>query len=173
MTTMIAMQVPQAGGRLERVERAIPEPGAKEVLIAVHACGVCHSDSVTVEGLMPGIAYPRVPGHEVPELVRRQLPVRPRVVGQLGQRYRAAQALVDARAPGQQRVGPRPAGRVPLPEHLAARRAQAERPVHRAPHRRPHGQRVPLVAGHQVLVPGADGDVRRVMAFGGRIGDPP
>jgi len=65
MTTMIAMQVPQAGGRLERVERAIPEPGAKEVLIAVHACGVCHSDSVTVEGLMPGIAYPRVPGHEV------------------------------------------------------------------------------------------------------------
>src|SRR6185312_16852282 len=34
------------------------------------------------------------------------------------------------------------------------------------------GQRVPLVAGHQVLVPGADGDVRRVMAFGRRIGDP-
>jgi len=65
MTTMIAMQVPRAGGRLERVERAIPEPGAKEVLIAVRACGVCHSDSVTVEGLMPGIAYPRVPGHEV------------------------------------------------------------------------------------------------------------
>jgi alcohol dehydrogenase len=30
----------------------------------VTACGVCHSDSVTVEGLMP-ITYPRVPGHEV------------------------------------------------------------------------------------------------------------
>ena len=26
---------------------------------------ICHSDSVTVEGLMPGITYPRVPGHEV------------------------------------------------------------------------------------------------------------
>jgi D-arabinose 1-dehydrogenase-like Zn-dependent alcohol dehydrogenase len=31
----------------------------------VHACGVCHSDSVTKEGLFPGIQYPRVPGHEV------------------------------------------------------------------------------------------------------------
>ncbi len=31
----------------------------------VEACGVCHSDSVTVEGLFPFISYPRVPGHEV------------------------------------------------------------------------------------------------------------
>jgi D-arabinose 1-dehydrogenase-like Zn-dependent alcohol dehydrogenase len=65
MTKMIAMQVPQAGGRLERVERDVPTPEGREVLIKVHACGVCHSDSVTVQGLMPGIAYPRVPGHEV------------------------------------------------------------------------------------------------------------
>lgn len=65
MTKMIAMQVPQAGGRLERVERDVPTPDGREVLIKVHACGVCHSDSVTVQGLMPGIAYPRVPGHEV------------------------------------------------------------------------------------------------------------
>ena len=28
-------------------------------------CGVCHSDLLTVQGLMPGIQYPRVPGHEV------------------------------------------------------------------------------------------------------------
>jgi alcohol dehydrogenase len=34
-------------------------------LIRVHACGVCHSDSLTVEGALPGIVYPRVPGHEV------------------------------------------------------------------------------------------------------------
>jgi alcohol dehydrogenase len=65
MTQMIAMQVPQAGGKLERVERAVPAPGPKELLIKVHACGVCHSDSVTFDGLMPGIDYPRVPGHEV------------------------------------------------------------------------------------------------------------
>jgi D-arabinose 1-dehydrogenase-like Zn-dependent alcohol dehydrogenase len=31
----------------------------------VHACGICHSDSFTKEGLFPGITYPRVPGHEV------------------------------------------------------------------------------------------------------------
>jgi D-arabinose 1-dehydrogenase-like Zn-dependent alcohol dehydrogenase len=31
----------------------------------VQACGICHSDSLTKEGAYPGIAYPRVPGHEV------------------------------------------------------------------------------------------------------------
>jgi D-arabinose 1-dehydrogenase-like Zn-dependent alcohol dehydrogenase len=35
------------------------------VRIRVQACGVCHSDSVTKDGLFPGIQYPRVPGHEV------------------------------------------------------------------------------------------------------------
>src|SRR5579871_6627343 len=65
MATMRAMAVPSAGGRLKLEERAVPEPGRQEVRIRVHACGVCHSDSLTVEGVMPGIAYPRVPGHEV------------------------------------------------------------------------------------------------------------
>lgn len=65
MQKMIAMAATQAGGRLERIERDIPVPGTGELLIKVHACGVCHSDSLTVEGLMPGIQYPRVPGHEV------------------------------------------------------------------------------------------------------------
>ena len=36
-----------------------------KVRIRVEACGVCYSDAVTVEGLFPNIAYPRVPGHEV------------------------------------------------------------------------------------------------------------
>ena len=31
----------------------------------MQACGICHSDSLTKEGHFPGIAYPRVPGHEV------------------------------------------------------------------------------------------------------------
>ena len=64
MPNMIAMAVPRAGGKFERVERAIPAPGSRELLIEVHACGVCHSDSLTVQG-MPGVRYPRVPGHEV------------------------------------------------------------------------------------------------------------
>jgi D-arabinose 1-dehydrogenase-like Zn-dependent alcohol dehydrogenase len=35
------------------------------VRIRVHACGVCHSDSFLLDGLVPGLAYPRIPGHEV------------------------------------------------------------------------------------------------------------
>jgi D-arabinose 1-dehydrogenase-like Zn-dependent alcohol dehydrogenase len=65
MTKMIAMTVAERGGRLQKVERDLPEPGRQEVRIRVHACGVCHSDSLTVQGLMPGISYPRIPGHEV------------------------------------------------------------------------------------------------------------
>ena len=65
MSKMRAVQVPRAGGPLEIVEREIPEPGPGFVRIKVQACGVCHSDSVTKDGLFPGIQYPRVPGHEV------------------------------------------------------------------------------------------------------------
>ena len=62
---MRSVQVPKANGPLEIVERDIPEPGATQVRIKVQACGVCHSDSFTKEGLFPGIQYPRVPGHEI------------------------------------------------------------------------------------------------------------
>jgi len=62
---MKAVQVPKAGRDFEIVERAIPKPGAGQVRVKVQACGVCHSDSFTKEGLWPGIQYPRVPGHEV------------------------------------------------------------------------------------------------------------
>jgi D-arabinose 1-dehydrogenase-like Zn-dependent alcohol dehydrogenase len=65
MPKMRVAQVPYAKGPFELVERDIPEPGAGKVRIKVQACGVCHSDSVTKEGLFPNIEYPRVPGHEV------------------------------------------------------------------------------------------------------------
>ena len=65
MSTMRSMTVPEAGGSLQMIEQDLPAPGPREVVLRVIACGVCHSDSVTVEGLMPGITYPRVPGHEV------------------------------------------------------------------------------------------------------------
>jgi D-arabinose 1-dehydrogenase-like Zn-dependent alcohol dehydrogenase len=65
MAKMRAVQVSQPKGKLELVEREIPAPGAGMVRIKVEACGVCHSDTVTKEGLFPGIHYPRVPGHEV------------------------------------------------------------------------------------------------------------
>lgn len=65
MTTMRVVQVSRPNGPLELVEREIPEPGAGTVRIKVEACGICHSDSLTKEGLWPGIEFPRVPGHEV------------------------------------------------------------------------------------------------------------
>ena len=47
------------------VRKPLQNPGPNEVRIRVEACGVCHSDSATVEGLLPGLTFPRVPGHEV------------------------------------------------------------------------------------------------------------
>jgi D-arabinose 1-dehydrogenase-like Zn-dependent alcohol dehydrogenase len=65
MAVMRVAQVPRAQGPFEVVERPIPEPSAGTIRIKVQACGVCHSDSFTKEGAVPGIQYPRVPGHEV------------------------------------------------------------------------------------------------------------
>jgi D-arabinose 1-dehydrogenase-like Zn-dependent alcohol dehydrogenase len=65
MAVMRVAQVPRAKGPFEVVERPIPEPSAGAVRIKVQACGICHSDSVTKEGAIPGIQYPRVLGHEV------------------------------------------------------------------------------------------------------------
>ena len=65
MPTMKAVQVPQAGGAFELVERPIPEPQENQVRIKVEACGVCHSDSFVKEGGPYPITYPRIPGHEV------------------------------------------------------------------------------------------------------------
>lgn len=41
------------------------EPGPNEILIRVHASGMCYSDHLIEEGLAPGVQYPRTPGHEV------------------------------------------------------------------------------------------------------------
>src|SRR5438045_8406165 len=57
--------ISKPGGDFEIVEREIPTPGAGQVRIKVQACGVCHSDVLTKEGLWPGIQYPRAPGHDV------------------------------------------------------------------------------------------------------------
>ena len=57
--------IPKAGADFQIVDREIPQPGPQQVRIKVQACGVCHSDMFTKEGLWPGIEYPRVPGHEV------------------------------------------------------------------------------------------------------------
>lgn len=65
MSSMRAVQVSRPGGPLELVERPVPEPQPGSVRIKVAACGICHSDVLTKDGLWPGITFPRVPGHEV------------------------------------------------------------------------------------------------------------
>jgi D-arabinose 1-dehydrogenase-like Zn-dependent alcohol dehydrogenase len=62
---MKVAQISKPGGDFEIVDRDISEPEAGQVRIKVQACGVCHSDVLTKEGLWPGIQYPRIPGHEV------------------------------------------------------------------------------------------------------------
>ncbi len=74
MVKMRAVQVPQAKGSFEIVERDIPEPQPGWVRVKVEACGVCHSDSLTKEGLWPGIQFPRVPGHEVIGVIDKVAP---------------------------------------------------------------------------------------------------
>src|SRR6266851_7229834 len=51
-------------GKFAEVRKPLLDPGPNQVRIRVEACGVCHSDAATVEGLFP-IVWPRVPGHEV------------------------------------------------------------------------------------------------------------
>jgi D-arabinose 1-dehydrogenase-like Zn-dependent alcohol dehydrogenase len=62
---MKVVQVGKPGGPFEVVERSTPKPTRGEVLLRVHACGICHSDVLVKEGHWPGLEYPRVPGHEV------------------------------------------------------------------------------------------------------------
>ena len=50
-------------GKLELTEKPLLDPNPGRVRVRVEACGVCHSDSFTVEGALP-IEWPRVPGHE-------------------------------------------------------------------------------------------------------------
>jgi D-arabinose 1-dehydrogenase-like Zn-dependent alcohol dehydrogenase len=58
---------PKQGLALE--ERPLPRPGRGQVRVKVAACGICHSDKFAVEGLWPGLTFPRTPGHEVAGVV--------------------------------------------------------------------------------------------------------
>jgi D-arabinose 1-dehydrogenase-like Zn-dependent alcohol dehydrogenase len=65
MPKMKVAIVPKAGADFELIERDIPTPGSGQVRIKVTACGVCFSDHIVKDGLMPWIQYPRSPGHEI------------------------------------------------------------------------------------------------------------
>lgn len=63
--TVIAMVLEQPGGPLHRRELPLPTPAANQVLIEVAACGVCRTDLHLLDGELPDIRYPRIPGHQV------------------------------------------------------------------------------------------------------------
>jgi len=63
---MRAMTLAAAHQPLRLEERPeIPQPGPRDVLIRVHACGVCRTDLHIVDGELPDPKLPLVPGHEI------------------------------------------------------------------------------------------------------------
>lgn len=63
MRAMI-LDAPHAVLRLDKAAR-MPQPGAGEVLIQVHACGVCRTDLHILDGELASPKLPLVPGHEI------------------------------------------------------------------------------------------------------------
>lgn len=62
---MRAMLFEHARQPLRPVELPDPEPGPGQVLIAVHACGVCRTDLHIVDGELGEPKLPLVPGHQI------------------------------------------------------------------------------------------------------------
>lgn len=61
----LAMVLESAGAPLQLRRRPRPSPGNDEVLIEVSACGVCRTDLHLVDGELPDLTYPIVPGHQI------------------------------------------------------------------------------------------------------------
>ncbi|HLG80044.1 MAG TPA: zinc-dependent alcohol dehydrogenase family protein [Bradyrhizobium sp.] len=62
---MRAMVLPAPGSPLRLEERTDPQAGDGEIRVKVSACGVCRTDLHVVDGELPDIKYPIVPGHEI------------------------------------------------------------------------------------------------------------
>ena len=63
------MVLSSPGGSLQLEERPDPRPGPGDLLIRVEACGVCRTDVHILDGDLPGIRHPIVPGHEIVGIV--------------------------------------------------------------------------------------------------------
>lgn len=65
MNTSHCMRLVEIGKGLRLETRPIPTPGANQVLLKVRACAVCRTDLHVVDGELPGVRTPIVPGHEI------------------------------------------------------------------------------------------------------------
>jgi propanol-preferring alcohol dehydrogenase len=54
---------------LELIEMPIPQPASDELLVRVKVCGICHTDLHTIEGELPEVRAPIIPGHQVVGIV--------------------------------------------------------------------------------------------------------
>ncbi|HEY8554178.1 MAG TPA: zinc-dependent alcohol dehydrogenase family protein [Burkholderiales bacterium] len=62
---MRVLQLDKPNAPLRLVDRDLPSPGPGQILLRVAACGVCRTDLHIVDGELPALAHPVVPGHEV------------------------------------------------------------------------------------------------------------
>ncbi|MGO4714041.1 zinc-dependent alcohol dehydrogenase family protein [Bradyrhizobium sp. 2TAF24] len=62
---MKAMVLSAPGAPLRLQEVADREPGPQDIRIRISACGVCRTDLHVVDGELPAIRYPIIPGHEI------------------------------------------------------------------------------------------------------------
>jgi len=73
---MKAMQLkrfaPVKQNPLELVDLEVPEPGPRDILLRIRTCGVCHTDLHTVEGELPLVKLPIVPGHQIIGVVEKR-----------------------------------------------------------------------------------------------------
>jgi propanol-preferring alcohol dehydrogenase len=65
LETMHAMVLEAPGQPLQYMEVPIPKPGPDQILIKVHACGVCRTDLHVVDGELTDPKLPVIPGHEI------------------------------------------------------------------------------------------------------------
>ena len=114
---MRAMIFEGVGRPLRAVQRKVPSPGPGQLLLRVHACGVCRTDLHLLDGEVEIESPPRVLGHQVigtVEEIGEPLPSRQGTppTGRSSDAARAAAVSASGRAP---KPAPEPGDRVGVP----------------------------------------------------------
>ena len=66
---MKAMVLRAVGKPLSLEERPDLNPGAGQIRVRVEACAVCRTDLHVIDGELPNLKLPLVPGHEIVGIV--------------------------------------------------------------------------------------------------------
>src|SRR5499433_1107956 len=62
---MLAMLLDQPRQPLRAADLPLPRPNPEQILLRVHACGVCRTDLHVVDGELTEPKLPLIPGHEI------------------------------------------------------------------------------------------------------------